>query len=416
MRKFVYQTQEKGCGIACVKMALIERGKNRGFSHLEEPDASHGLSLAQLIDFGNDHGLPLSAFRLSSPSEIVEMDDFPILLLAKEGKTEHMVYVYGRRQNVFFVMDPSHGIERWKKEQLLKRSTGIFMTAGEFVPTGEVLPKRKRLLPAFLKWGLCFLGVLPMLCFALGALWLGFGQKEAGGLAFLGLGVLFAAIAGWGRKWVLDSIGKRFEPDLLVSDPVERERRLRHVEAFKRAYISGLPSVISSTFLSVSLAVIGIVRDVSFAWAIGIGLALAIPLSLFLMEMESRRKRNLAENEADFLSVEAEPKGLKKRYAKVKEAVGRLMNVSLFHASSSVVISAVVTGFSLFFLGRLDLANVLHWWLLLSIILTRLDGVNNGFQSLKEEAREEAYLRGFQKKDDEKAFYSRSQTRAKGLE
>jgi hypothetical protein len=80
------------------------------------------------------------------------------------------------------------------------------------------------------------------------------------------------------------------------------------------------------------------------------------------------------------------------------------------------VISAVVTGFSLFFLGRLDLANALHWWLLLSIILTRLDGVNNGFQSLKEEAREGAYLRGFQKKDDQKAFYSRSQTRAKGLE
>ena len=313
-------------------------------------------------------------------------------------------------------MDPARGREVWPFKYAKKRSLCIYLAPGKYSPAGEKPPKRRRALPLGYQAALCFVHMLPPVCFALAASSLTLGYSQWIGLALLALGIVFAAFIGRMQMGVIRKIDRRLEDALLVQDPGERERRFQHSEAYKKAYLSGFPAFLSSLFLAISLGSIGSLGDPPFFWALLVSSSLSIGAYFVGRRGEKEKIRRIEEAEEDFLSPQAPPRELRKRYRRVKEAVGRLTNSFLLRAGLLSVLGAAVSFVVLFLVGRLGVSPFVSWWLFLTVILTRVEEAKNALKNIEEERKEEAFVLGFLGGFAHERCTSRPQTREYGLE
>ena len=99
MDTLIYQRQEKGCGFACVKMALAKESHRKEYRHLEEPKI-YGVapSLREIIQYASVHGLILKAYRLSNPKkETVQMSFWNYESYEEQDKTKLLIHELNRK-------------------------------------------------------------------------------------------------------------------------------------------------------------------------------------------------------------------------------------------------------------------------------------------------------------------------------
>ena len=120
MRQFVYQEDEKGCGLACLRMALIEATgeKNYKYLRLEEHPP---YTLKQLQEAAAKEGVELTFYKAENKEEFVKLDQFPVLLLLKENDSEHLVYATQARKEKIQIYDPALGPYWASRAELMEK-------------------------------------------------------------------------------------------------------------------------------------------------------------------------------------------------------------------------------------------------------------------------------------------------------
>lgn len=107
MKYFCLQTNNKGCGFACVKMILANAYNNPDYLYLEE-DMTHGnYSMNELIKIADNEGVKLEGF------EILELNKntikTPCIGIIIKDKKRHFIYIYSLIKDVISYYDPSCG-------------------------------------------------------------------------------------------------------------------------------------------------------------------------------------------------------------------------------------------------------------------------------------------------------------------
>ena len=113
--KLVSQLFENDCGVACLKMLLVECNKDINYSYLPFKEKKGNYSYQEIKNLASNYGMNLVGFRLSDKSEIVHNDTFPLIVgLELDDGIKHAIVVEKIKKNRIKILDPAKG-KRWMK-------------------------------------------------------------------------------------------------------------------------------------------------------------------------------------------------------------------------------------------------------------------------------------------------------------
>lgn len=167
MRNFVYQGDEESCGLASLKMLLLDLTKKKGYRYLKV-DASQPLSLEEIRKIAWKEGVHIEWKKALTKESILNCDSFPMLVMLEGENRGHLVYLKKGTKKKVLVFDPATGPKWYKREDLAERFSLIY---GEvFLDSVNKCSYRKPKIVSM--WSV----VLPSL------------------MSFIGIGFLFAAL------------------------------------------------------------------------------------------------------------------------------------------------------------------------------------------------------------------------------
>ena len=299
MRTFVYQTQEKGCGFATVKMALIHASGQRRFAYIEEPSVDHAPDIATLLSYARSHGLHMCAFKTPSPEELLEATEFPVILVLRENGPLHMVYVSRRRGNRFRVSDPKNGLYWAKGARLVEAFTGIYLKIESYEEEGEEKAPQPKVLA---RSSLCtILAFLPMALMSTGLAFLDYSFPPW----LILMTFLATIVASMVQRWATLAAMRRFDERYLcgIDEPFLRQRKRLyvHYHAYKKAAFISRGEVLGRFATVAATFAIFLLHDLYLAAASGIGFAVLCVLHLFLFPYINRLERAAEADEERYL-------------------------------------------------------------------------------------------------------------------
>lgn len=298
----IYQAQKKGCGFACVKMALCIASGRKDFAYAPERIIDGPApNLGELVEYGRHYGLTLGGYRVDDPMEILKANEFPLLICIEEDGLHHMVVLECSRGSKFVILDPARGRRVMKKEDLACLFDGTYLAVERYE---NIAPKIHRIRPMRLRDSALMLlfSMLPILSLALGLLFLSAGGENFPvALAFFALALLSIVTS---RAYTSAQL-KRFDGRYLkkVDDPrsFAREERFLHYHLYKAAALSSLSRLVTSVFEVVAALVLFGIRDAALTLSLCSGLLLVTLDYLLENEKEKRMKSEVERLEQGFL-------------------------------------------------------------------------------------------------------------------
>lgn len=122
---FVYQGDEEGCGLATLKMLLLDLTKKKGYRYLTS-EKETDISLEDIRQIAFKEGVDIKWKRASSKEELLLATSFPLLILLEGSNKGHLVYLKKGTKKKFLVYDPAIG-KRWvKKEDFIKDFSCVY--------------------------------------------------------------------------------------------------------------------------------------------------------------------------------------------------------------------------------------------------------------------------------------------------
>ena len=122
---FVYQGDEEGCGLATLKMLLLDLTKKKGYRYLTS-EKETDISLEDIRQIAFKEGIDIKWKRASSREELLLATSFPLLILLEGSNKGHLVYLKKGTKKKFLVYDPAIG-KRWvKKEDFIKDFSCVY--------------------------------------------------------------------------------------------------------------------------------------------------------------------------------------------------------------------------------------------------------------------------------------------------
>ena len=122
---FVYQGDEEGCGLATLKMLLLDLTKKKGYRYLTS-EKETDISLEDIRQIAFKEGIDIKWKRASSKEELLLATSFPLLILLEGSNKGHLVYLKKGTKKKFLVYDPAIG-KRWvKKEDFIKDFSCVY--------------------------------------------------------------------------------------------------------------------------------------------------------------------------------------------------------------------------------------------------------------------------------------------------
>ncbi|MBR5750075.1 MAG: hypothetical protein IK034_00500 [Bacilli bacterium] len=122
---FVYQGDEEGCGLATLKMLLLDLTKKKGYRYLTS-EKETDISLEDIRQIAFKEGVDIKWKRTSSKEELLLATSFPLLILLEGSNKGHLVYLKKGTKKKFLVYDPAIG-KRWvKKEDFIKDFSCVY--------------------------------------------------------------------------------------------------------------------------------------------------------------------------------------------------------------------------------------------------------------------------------------------------
>lgn len=129
MSYFIKQISDKDCGITALKIMLANIYHRKDFLFYPEVDYTSGASLKDLVLIAKKEGVDLSVYRLVNKDEIKKLKRKECILILKDYKTLHAVYLKKVKRNGVIVADPKRGIIYLSYDELFSLWNGEVMEA-----------------------------------------------------------------------------------------------------------------------------------------------------------------------------------------------------------------------------------------------------------------------------------------------
>lgn len=395
MKTFVYQTQEKGCGFATVKMALVHASNQRRYAYAAEPSVEQAPDLDSLLSYARRHGLRLRALKTPEPSELLRNAEFPVILVLREHGPLHLVYLPRRRGKRFRVYDPERGPYWAKGEVLTKSFTGIYMKIESYEEEGD--SSRHPTLPALTHPAADLLSAtlafLPMALMLLGLALLDYSFPSWAVLA------TFIATIGaslFQRFWTLASM-RRFDKRYLcgIDEPRPRQRKSLyvHYHAYKKAAFIGRSEMIGRFATVAAAFAIFLLHDVYLASCAAIGMVLLSFLHLFVSPFLRALSRQAELEEELYLHGSLGEIARQEALTALSSRAARYGRFLGAKEAFVLLLGICLAFFACYFARNMTLQAYLFAFISLSFLLFEGERIFQIEPLLKEKEREETYFR-----------------------
>lgn len=125
---YIHQNDAGDCGYACVKMLLANLNNDKNYLYLSSPKARNStFTYKELIYHANKYGTELSGYKVEDKQELHNANNFPMLISLYGKRFRHMVYVYKRKKNVLYYLDPDKGKCKTKIDELIEKWDGTLL-------------------------------------------------------------------------------------------------------------------------------------------------------------------------------------------------------------------------------------------------------------------------------------------------
>ncbi len=291
MRQFIYQESEKGCGLASLRMAMIEATGDKNYKYMRL-ERHPPYNLKELQEATAKEGGKLTFSKANSKECINEALSFPCLLLLKENGNDHMVYVPKRKKTKFLIYDPQFGPYWAKIDELKEKWTLISGTIEMFnkrkspYTKPKIRPSESVVIPLITTLLSCF-------CI-FGAFY--FMQNDSNYLISIGLLALYGIFEILGKSLTISSM-KKFDETWMPSIAFKRrylKERYLHYHALKKTLYPDVLTLISSAIFSLSIIVLFSFNNSMFLISSSC-IILYTFLSTFIFERKISTKKNVLE-------------------------------------------------------------------------------------------------------------------------
>jgi len=247
----IYQGDEEGCGLACLRMALVLVSHQKNYRYLTI-EGHPPYSLAQLSQVAAKEGLKLTFKRVEDKEDLFHNASWPILLLLGKEAESHCVLArkaWGKR---ILVDDPSFGRKWIEKGELFDRWNGIFGEVGPYFKSKCPYQKKKIDIP----WMFSLSSLMEILSES--ALYFGFYnvQKNADYLYSILAFTLYGLFAILKRLFAVNGM-KRFDQGYLEriydEDNGQLRRNYEHYYRYKGLLFGGWIEFVSAFFYCAAL-------------------------------------------------------------------------------------------------------------------------------------------------------------------
>ena len=298
---FVYQGDEEGCGLASLKMLLLDLTKKKGYRYLTS-EKEEDLSLEDIRQMAFKEGVDIQWKRCLKEEDLLTATTFPLLILLKGDGKGHLVYLRNAKRDRFLVYDPAIGKKWIKKEELVKRFSCIYGEAVLFSEENcpyskpKIFPKTGFFLSAISS----LLGITA-LYFALYLL-----GKEDSYILTAALLALYGLLSV-GSRIITGFFSKKFDKKWLKCVPSTSKKKL--AKNYERYY-----AFKSSTFPAVMAVIEGISVVFGLSFLFGLNdpyfYVSAIGLTVYLaLESQIFRKKAVKKKEELVIAEESLLKG-----------------------------------------------------------------------------------------------------------
>ena len=391
--RIVYQAQEKGCGYAAVKMALVHASGRKDFAYAKEPDIGSGQapSIADLVRYASLMGMKLGAYKARDPREVLTSKSFsPFICVLRDSGRLHAVYVVSASRGRVGFLDPGSGRRTASQEEFSSAMEGTVLLIEAYE---DVAPKAEKPRPigVLAEIAATALSALPPMLLLAGLLLLSFAGRL--GLAALSLFLLSLASSLFG-KWHISRAMRRFDISYMdgvdSSVPSRRKELFVRYHSYKAAAFSGMPMAISSCLELAASSFFLSFGDPTLGLGIAIMLLALCLKWIFVSPRMEALKREVGGLENDFLSSDS----LRRR----TEAISGLRNGSARFSSALLAESAfgyvlsVCIGCLCLLMSQPSAERFVFSSLSLMLIYSIADKLRDSFSKMSTKRREEGYF------------------------
>lgn len=397
MRQFIYQESEKGCGLACLKMALVEAtGKsNYKFMRLEKHPP---YSLKELQETAAKEGMEVTFYKANEKEKFKEIDSYPLFLLLNKKGHEHLVYVPKVRKKKILVYDPAFG-SYWAKKDEIMEDWGLIWGSIKTNRKQDCPYKKPKIFPSLAFLFPTLSTIASFLC-----LYASFFFMKDDGNYLLSIGLLacygFCEIL---TRLLLTNSMKKFDQKWLgkiALVPQDLKERYVHYYALKKAVYPDFLSLITSFISAFSLTFLFGMNNSYFYLSVAGTLSYIAVCSFFLKSkmvhrklIMEQRERNLFSNLQTINETNAAIYSINEESYKIAALIG----------NERIVYFVFIAVFAL--LPLLNVSSVsLNYYLLhfgaLLVIGSSLQNVFAYLENLPIREKEEMYFNEYFSKDD----------------
>ncbi len=370
IRRIAYQTTKHGCGIASVKNALIDAARNEGFRFLPEPESHESSpSLAELIQYAEEHGLSLRGYRIDPPFDKSWNPGKSILLL-KEERSLHAVYCPNLGRGLCWVYDPEKGRRLMSRKNLLGSFSGVYLSVESF--RGEAQPSVPRLKTngRFLLFAFIALAVFS---FSFGAFALGAGLPSVFPIVSFCLGAaglsLFLCFVSRFSK----GFATRYRGILFANGSKERGRRFRLLYRLRSLLFGETVRWFALALSLLSVWLLFALRDFPLGISILVGACLLSVSWLTDVPASKRESKRLEEEERSFQREGLSSEEQKRLLASMEKRSAALSRYILARGMLILLLSLAISAFSALLLDSFSFDVVIGYAVGIFLFLTQLD-------------------------------------------
>lgn len=342
MREFIYQESEKGCGIACLRMAMIEAmgDKNYKYIRLEKHPP---YNLKELQDLAAKEGGKLTFSKANSKECIYDSLSFPCLLLLKDEKSDHMVYVPKRHKGKLLVYDPEFG-PNWIKIDEIKEKWSLIVGNIEIFNKMKSPYSKPKIRPNTSIIGPIITTILSYACIYAAFF---FMENNANYLLSIGFLTLYGILEIAGKTLAISSM-KKFDEEW-IGKVSKNRRNLKesciHYYSLKKVFYPDLLSVIGSAVFALSILILFGLNNSMFFLSTALMIVYAF-ISQFIFEKKvTFRKKSLENAENSLFSAYSNEETITnslKEISKESYRIGKLIGYEKIVYLTIIIMAALI--------------------------------------------------------------------------
>lgn len=343
MREFIFQEDEKGCGLACLRMALIEATGQSGYKYLQI-DGHPPYNLKNLQRAASEEGVEINFYRAQSSSELKNIRAFPTFLLLNEDGREHLVYVPKAKGDKLLLFDPAKG-KFWVKVEQVSENWNLIYADIKVTRKEKCRFKKPKIIPFWQCFVLTLLEILSC-----GLLFAGFYLMNDDSNYLLSIAMLasYGVFEILSRSFLMEAM-KKFDKKWLrkiIEIPKESKNRFKHYYELKKVLFPGFASFIGTIVTVVALTILFGMNNPIFFIAEAFLAAYSLFYAIFAHQKIHKRVAKLKVNERMFIDSKDNSN---KTLENLQRINGESYRIGTFISYEKIIYAIVVVMLALLF-------------------------------------------------------------------